>query len=251
MSEDRIRVLVVDDDFMIARLHATCVEREQGCLLVGIAHTCEQALSMTTQLRPDLIVLDVYLPDRPGLEVARAVRAANIPCDVILITAAKEVAVIEESFRLGIFEYLLKPFRLEMLGESLRKYLQFRNHLRSSQELDQGFVEGLKSLRAARTTAPEAQKGIDARTLERIGQILKDAPRPSSAEQIAQQAGLSRSTARAYLNHLVKQGAAEQFLQYGSVGRPQVLFRSKLEDDTGSPSSGRSSRRGSGSSVTR
>lgn len=227
MKDDRLRVLVVDDDFMIAGLHAKWVEQAPGCALVGVAHTCKQALAMTRQLRPDLIVLDVYLPDRPGLEVARGVRAANIPCDFILITAAKEVGVIEEAFRLGIFDYLLKPFRLELLEASLRKYQQFRSHLRSSREPDQVFVEGLKSLRAARTAAPEAPKGIDARTLERIGQILREATQPSSAEQIAQQAGVSRSTARAYLNHLVKQGTADQLLQYGSVGRPQVLFRSK------------------------
>jgi response regulator of citrate/malate metabolism len=229
MSDGPVRVLVVDDDFMIAQLHARCVEQEEGFLLAGVAHSCKQALSMTRQLRPDLVVLDVYLPDRPGLEVARGARAANIPCDFILITAAKEVQVIEEAFQLGIFECLIKPFRLDLLGEALRKYLQFRKQLRSSQEPDQGFVEGLKSLRASRTALPlpPCPKGIDARTLERIDQILKAAPQPSSAEQVAQQSGVSRSTARAYLNHLVRQGAADEFLQYGAVGRPQVLFRAK------------------------
>ena len=229
MSEDRTRVLVVDDDFMIAQLHARCVEQEQGFQLVGVAHSCKQALSMTKQLKPNLVVLDVYLPDRPGLEVARGARAANIPCDFILITAAKEVRVIEEAFQLGIFEYLIKPFRLDLLGETLRRYLEFRKHLRSSREPDQAFVEGLKSLRASPTASlqPQGPKGIDARTLERIGQILRSALRPSSAEQVAQQAGVSRSTARAYLTHLVKQGAADETLQYGTVGRPQVLFRAK------------------------
>jgi response regulator of citrate/malate metabolism len=229
VSEDVIRVLVVDDDFMIAQLHARCVGQENGFQLVGVAHSCKQALSMLKQLKPNLVVLDVFLPDRPGLEVARGARAANIPCDFILITAAKEVRVIEEAFQLGIFEYLLKPFRLDLLGETLRRYLQFRNRLRSSQEPDQGFVEGLKSLRASRSASPQpqGQKGIDTRTLERIVQILRSAPQPSSAEQVAQQAGVSRSTARAYLTHLVKQGAADETLQYGTVGRPQVLFRAK------------------------
>ena len=148
MSVGKIRVLVVDDDFMIARLHARCVEQEPGFELAGLAHTCKQALAATRQLQPDLIVLDVYLPDRPGLEVARALRAAALPCDFILITAAREKAVAAEE-------------------------------------------------------------------------------QPSSADRIAQRAGVSRSTARAYLNHLVRQGAAEELLQYGSVGRPQVRFRAR------------------------
>jgi response regulator of citrate/malate metabolism len=230
MSGEPVRVLVVDDDFMIAKLHARAVEQEAGFALAGVAHTCKQAVALTKQLRPDLLVLDVYLPDRPGLEVARAARAASLPCDFILITAAREVAVIEEGFRLGMFDYLAKPFRMELLGEALRKYARFRSQLRSSAaEPDQRFVEGLKSLRAARATpaAVETEKGIDARTLERVGRVLASLAQPGSAEQIAQLAGLSRSTARAYLNHLVRQGAAEELLQYGSVGRPQVLFRAK------------------------
>jgi response regulator of citrate/malate metabolism len=231
MSADRIRVLVVDDDFMIAKLHARWVEQEEGFELAGVAHTCKQALQLTRQLRPDLLVLDVYLPDRPGLEVARGLRAANVPCDFILITAAREVTVIEEAFRLGMFDYLAKPFRMELLGEALRKYARFRSQLRGAGgEPDQGFVEGLKSLRAAPAApaAPaDAPKGIDARTLERIVQVLGALEQPASAEQIAQRAGVSRSTARAYLVHLVKQGAAEELLQYGSVGRPQVRFRAR------------------------
>ncbi|HET9554080.1 MAG TPA: response regulator [Anaeromyxobacteraceae bacterium] len=231
MSDERIPVLVVDDDFMIAQLHARCVEQEPGFAVAGVAHTCKQALAMARQLRPTLVVLDVYLPDRPGLEVARGIRAANLPCDFILITAAREVSVIEEAFRLGMFEYLIKPFRLDLLGGTLRKYREFRAHLRSSTDPDQGFVEGLKSLRGARAAPPEeprpAPKGIDARTLERVAQILRALAAPSGAEQVAQRAGVSRSTARAYLNHLVKLGDADELLQYGAVGRPQVLFRAK------------------------
>jgi response regulator of citrate/malate metabolism len=228
MSEGKIQVLVVDDDFMIARLHARCVEQEPGFELAGIAHTCKQALAATRQLQPDLLVLDVYLPDRPGLEVARALRAAALPSDFILITAAREKAVAEEAFRLGMFDYLVKPFKLELLGEALRKYRAFREQLRASgTEADQRFVEGLKSLRGARAAEAETPKGIDARTLERIARALAAEEQPSSADRIAQRAGVSRSTARAYLNHLVRQGAAEELLQYGSVGRPQVLFRAR------------------------
>jgi response regulator of citrate/malate metabolism len=219
-----MRVLVVEDDFMIAQLHARCVEQEPECQLVGMAPSCNQALSMTQQLKPDLVVLDVYLPDKSGLEVVRAARADGIHCDFILITAAKEIEVIEEAFRLGIFDYLIKPFGLDLLRESLQKFLQFQARLRSSNEHDQSFVEGLKSLRPVRAAQAQAPKGIDARTLERIERILRAAAEPSSVELVAQSAGVSRPTARAYLNHLVKQGAADTFLRYGAVGRPQVFF---------------------------
>jgi response regulator of citrate/malate metabolism len=228
MSENTVSVLVVDDDFMIAQLHAQYVAQQEGFRVLGSAQSCKQALSMTKERRPDLVVLDVYLPDRSGLEVVRSVRAAKLPCDFILITAARELQIVEEAFRLGIFDYLIKPFGLELLQEALLKYLQFRAHLQSSREADQGFVEGLKGLRASRVlAAPHAPKGVDARTLERIVQVLKKAEEPSNAEHLAHLAGVSRSTARVYLQHLVDQGAAEKLLHYGAVGRPQTLFRTK------------------------
>lgn len=228
MTAAKIGVLVVDDDFMIAQMHATCVAREDGFEVLGSAHSCKQALAMAKEIKPELIVLDIYLPDRSGLEVVRGLRTAKLQCDVILITAAKERAIIEEAFQVGIFDYLVKPFRLERLQDSLRRYTLFRAQLASSAVApDQGFVDQLKGLRAAQPSpASEAQtqKGIDARTLDRIQEVLRDATEPISSEQVAQLAGVSRSTARAYLKWLVEQGAASELLQYGVVGRPRVLF---------------------------
>lgn len=228
MPIEPLKVLVVDDDFRIAQLHGKYVEQQEGYVLVGIAHDCAEALSTARELRPDLVILDVYLPDRSGIEVVRGIREAQLRCDVILITAAKEIEIIDEAFRLGIFDYLLKPFGPDIFEDALTKFRQFREQLRSEAEPDQGFVEGLKRLRAARATAAlNPQKGIDARTLEHVAGILKGADEGRTAEQIGRLAGVSRSTARVYLNHLVESGDAEQVLQYGAVGRPQVLFKAK------------------------
>ena len=228
MPLDPLGVLVIDDDFRIAQLHARYVEQQEGYRLLGVAHDCGGALAKARELRPDLVILDVYLPDGSGIEVVRGIRDAQLRCDVILITAAKELEIIEEGFRLGIFDYLLKPFGPDILRDALRKFRQYREQLGSSSEPDQGFVEGLKRLRAARAPAAlQPQKGIDARTLDRIAAILKSAGEARTAEQIGRVAGVSRSTARVYLNHLVERGEADQVLQYGTVGRPQVLFRTR------------------------
>ena len=228
MPIDPLKVLVVDDDFRIAQLHAKYVAQQDGYVLVGIAHDCAGALDKAHELKPDLVILDVYLPDRSGIEVVRGIREAQLRCDVILITAAKEIEIIDEAFRLGIFDYLLKPFGPDIFKDALAKFRQFREQLRSEAEPDQGFVEGLKRLRATRApSALHPQKGIDARTLERVTAILKAADEGRTAEQIGRLAGVSRSTARLYLNHLVECGQADQVLQYGGVGRPQVLFNAK------------------------
>lgn len=224
----KLRVLVVDDDFMIARMHGKYLEQQEGYQLVGVAHSYEQTLALTRELRPDLLLLDVYLPDSSGIEALRAIRGEQLPCDVILITAAKELEIVEEAFRLGIFDYLIKPFDLDLLQETLGKYRQFKSHLQLAGAADQKFVEGLKRFRAAQApSGPQLPKGIDGRTLELVRHALAREATLRTAEQIAQAAGVSRSTARAYLDFLVEQGELEELLQYGTVGRPQRQFRLK------------------------
>ncbi|MFM1652209.1 response regulator [Brevibacillus sp. B_LB10_24] len=229
MNHSNHRVMVVDDDFMIARVHGKYIQGQEGYTFVGSAHNYRQTLARIREFQPELLILDVYLPDKSGIEVLRSIRAEKIPCDVILITAAKEIDIIEEAFRLGIFDYLIKPFDLDLLQDTLEKYKQFKIHLRSPAQPDQKFVEGLKKFRAAKSQPVQPlQKGIDSRTLERIKQSLLQGEQAYSAEQIARLAGVSRSTARAYLEYLTEQGIADEFLQYGTVGRPQRLFRMKV-----------------------
>lgn len=229
MSQANLRVMVVDDDFMIAKVHGKYIDLQEGYELVGIAGNYEQTLAGVKQCKPELLLLDVYLPDRSGVEVLRTIRAEKIPCDVILITAAKELDIIEDSFRMGIFDYLIKPFDLDLLRDSLEKYRQFKSHLQTQALPDQKFVEGLKKFRAAKPTVSQQMhhKGIDSRTLERIRQCLHADSQPCSAEHIAHLAGVSRSTARSYLEYMVMQGMADEILQYGTVGRPQKLFHLK------------------------
>jgi response regulator of citrate/malate metabolism len=227
MSEQKLRVFVVDDDFMIAKMHGKLVDAVPGFAWIGSAYNCEQALAGIEEFQPDLIVLDVYLPDRSGIELLRTLRAQNLKCDVILITAAKEMATVEEGFRLGVFDYLIKPFDLKQLKETLEKYAQFQTKLAAAKEVDQSMVNNLKKLRSlAPASAPEhLQKGIDLRTLEMIKRCLEQRREFLSAEQISALAGLSRSTVRNYLVYLVEEGVAEEVQQYGTVGRPQRLFR--------------------------
>ncbi|SEC46238.1 response regulator [Paenibacillus sp. GP183] len=226
-----IRVIVIDDDFMIAKMHGKFISSQSGYELAGLAYNYEQALSLVTECKPELLLLDVYLPDQSGIDLVRTIRSQNIPCDIILITAAKEREIVEEGFRLGVFDYLFKPFDLEHLQHVLIKYAQFRMQLSSSEPLSQKSLDHLKKLRAP-NSAPSSsdlpfQKGIDVRTLDRIKQILKDSNDFQNVEDISQRAGVSRSTVRNYLTYLVEDHTVEEFLQYGTIGRPQRLYRIK------------------------
>ncbi len=102
-----IRVLIVDDDFMVAKVHAGFIAALDGFEVVGTASTGGQAIEEVARLRPDLVLLDVYLPDMTGLEVLRRLRAAGAPVDVVVISAARDVESIRSALHGGVLHYLV------------------------------------------------------------------------------------------------------------------------------------------------
>lgn len=228
MERENIEVVVVDDDFMIAQIHRDYVDSLDGFQVMNVARTGAETLNLLSRVRPDLVLLDVYLPDKSGIEVLNEIRLLRYNFDVILVTAANQLVMVQEGFRLGIFDYLIKPFNLDALGLSLQKYKLYHAQLASPVKVTQDTVDKLKKLRAtelAQSNNPES--GIDLRTLERVQEALASFDYASSSDEIARSAGVSRSTARTYLDYMVEKGLAEERLSYGSVGRPRRLFRKR------------------------
>lgn len=129
-----------------------------------------------------------------------------------------------EALRLGAVDYLIKPFRLERFRQALERYRERQKRLQGK-SLSQEDVDRLWNTdRIARRR--ELPKGVQEYTLSRIQQILQErAPDSLSAEQIAQFAGISRITARRYLEHLVAAGLVRFEAEYGSVGRPTKRYQ--------------------------
>ncbi|KQX62196.1 two-component system response regulator [Angustibacter sp. Root456] len=226
-----MRVLVVDDDFAVAAIHRRYVETLPGFAVVGEAHQGSDALRAIEEVRPDLVLLDIYLPDMSGVEVLRRLRAAPAgeTIDVIAITASREVETVRAAMSGGVVHYLIKPFTLAALQERLMAYAAQRREL---QQLvgggvrDQADVDRLLSpgQRPARP-APDLPKGLSARTLQLVERALKDAGRELSAGEAAELCGLSRVSTRRYLEHLAARGLAEVKPRYGSAGRPEHGYR--------------------------
>ena len=125
-----IRTVVVDDDFMVARLHSSTVTRLDGFEVVGVASTGAQALAVIKDRRPDLVLLDVYLPDLTGLEVLRRLRGVGVDCDVIVISAARDLDSLRQAMQSGVYQYLVKPFELDELRRRLDEYALYRARMR-------------------------------------------------------------------------------------------------------------------------
>lgn len=220
-----IRTLVVEDDFRVADVHRGFVERLDGFAVVGVAHTAAEALALADSLRPDLVLLDVYLPDRSGLDVLRELRdPGRPPVDVIAITAAKDVETLRAALQGGVVHYLVKPFQFNAFREKLESYAALHARLAMQGEVEQRDVDRIVGLLRTDPTAT-LPKGLSHATLELVATSVRDAGAALSASEVAERTGVSRVTSRRYLEHLARGGLVEIALRYGSSGRPEHRYR--------------------------
>jgi response regulator of citrate/malate metabolism len=218
-----IRVLVVEDDPVAADAHVMYVGRVPGFVAVGKAHTGAEARRALDRMPVDLLLLDLHLPDVHGLQLARSLRAAGHHADVIAVTSARDLAVVREGVSLGVVQYVLKPFTFATLRDRLVRYAEF--HATVGEASGQDEVD--RALAALRAPGPAAlPKGLSGPTLERVTKTLREAaPEGLTAAGLAETVGISRITARRYLEHLVGAGRATRSPQYGQVGRPELIYR--------------------------
>ncbi|ABO90362.1 chemotaxis protein CheY [Aeromonas salmonicida subsp. salmonicida] len=215
-----IKILIVEDDPAIAEIHRRFVQRLAGFEVLGVTLTLFDAREQIGILKPDLVLLDVWLPDGEGFALLRELRQAGACLDVILLTAAREAAALQEAMRLGVVDFILKPVVFERLRDTLDNYCQSRAALA---DIDQQAVDALFGTPLQQVAAGGLPKGIDALTLQRVLAALTGVG--ASAEEIGNRVGVSRTTARRYLEFLVGQQLASPELEYGTVGRPERRYQ--------------------------
>ena len=224
-----IDVLVVDDDFRVAEINAKYVGKVPGFRVAARAHSAAQALAALERGAIDLVLLDHYLPDRTGLELVHRMREQGHGADVIMITAAGDVATVQQAMRLGALHYLVKPFTFAALRTRLDSYAALRRTVdrvggrgvAGQEQVDRIFG----ALRTAPVpSAPGLPSGHTAPTTDLICDVLYGADHPLSAHEVAARTGLSRSTAQRYLRHLEQAGRLRLSLKYGDTGRPEHRY---------------------------
>ena len=218
-----IRVLVVEDDPVAADAHALYVGRVGGFTVAGIAHSRAEAVRALERTDVDLLLLDLYLPDGHGLALVRSLRAAGHSADVIAVTSARDLTIVREGVSLGVVQYVLKPFTFATLRDRLTRYAEFRATAGEASGQDE-VDRALATLRTPRTTA-SLPKGLSGPTLEAVTRTLRESAEGLTATEAAAAVGISRITARRYLEHLVTAGRAARSPQYGQIGRPELQYR--------------------------
>jgi response regulator of citrate/malate metabolism len=223
-----IRVLVVEDDFRVAKVHVAFTHRIPGFQVVGTALTAAAARHILADEQPDLMLLDTYLPDESGLAVL-----AETDVDTIMLTAASDPAAVRVALAHGALNYLLKPFTAEQFADRLIAYTRYRTALAAAVngQLSQDDIDrSLRHLHAGdRPAAPKGQSGVTARLVK---EHLAAVPRAArTAAEIAAELGIARATAQRYLAALEQEGLATMNLRYGATGRPEHLYRWKGSAD--------------------
>lgn len=218
-----IDVLVVDDDFMVARIHAGFIERVDGFRVAGRAGSGSEALEAVARLRPGLVLLDVHLPDIDGIEVLRRIRAEGHDVGVIVVTAARESDVVRGALHGGATSYLTKPFEFDDLVQHLTSFREAYGRLAREDAPAQGDIDAVFGVGTARRPA-SMPKGLSSETASAVRQALVASGDVSAAE-CAEAVGISRVSARRYLEHFATTGVAQVRPRYGTSGRPERRYR--------------------------
>jgi response regulator of citrate/malate metabolism len=218
-----IGVLVVDDDVVAAEAHATYVGRLEGFRVVAKARTCREAAHRLAQAPVDLVLLDMRLPDGSGAELLRRMRAGHMLCDVIVVTSARDLQLLRRCMSLGVVDYLLKPFTFATFRGKLHHYARHHRQMATTDRVVQAEVDRLfATLHPLDTDA--LPKGLDEVTLQTVTDHLRAAPAGRSAQEVADMLGISRVTARRYLEHLSTVGSVRRGNRHGGLGRPEIEY---------------------------
>ena len=223
---DNLSVVIAEDDPKIAEIQSRFIDKIEGFEVVGIGNSIAESEEIIDVFRPDLVLLDVFFPDGNGVDLMWKIRRLYKNIDVIFITAAKEVETLQEAIRGGAFDYVLKPMTFSRFQSTLNKFFEHRHKFEKITSLDQTEVDQI--IHPAHDnvqTDVRMPKSINALTLERVEEEVKKIDSDGvNAEVMGLQVGISRTTARRYLEFLVSKGAVKPSLVYGSVGRPERLY---------------------------
>lgn len=222
-----IDVLIVEDESNIAEFHSYYLQQTQRFRPIGIAKSIAEAKSMIRILKPKLILLDNFLPDGKGIDLLKELTSAKPAPDVIFITAASDMETVREAVRCGVFDYLLKPISYDRLKDSLERYLKYSSSLLASDSVNQRHVDELFNFQSKAKQYEHLPKGIDELTLDKIKEAFEAPDIVHTAESLGKEIGISKTTARRYLEFSTASGLLEAEIQHGKVGRPERIYHKK------------------------
>ncbi|MGL5753941.1 MAG: response regulator [Paraclostridium sp.] len=221
-----IEVMIIEDDPMVRQINSRFLKRVDSFNLYKAVGNLSEAKKFIEEKKPDLILLDVFLPNENGIDLLKWLRNEEIGIDVILITADKTIERVQEAFRYGAIDYLIKPFDFDRFKESLIQFKERYYEFEKMEEIEQSELDKLISNCEVSQKDEGLAKGFNKYTYKSIWkEIEKGDNEYFTAEEMSERIKVARVTVRRYLEYMEKEGYLEKFVEYGKVGRPQHKFK--------------------------
>jgi two-component system, CitB family, response regulator len=217
--------MIIEDDPMVRAINVKFLKRIEGFVLYKAVSNLTDAKKVISIKKPDLILLDVYLPKENGIDLLKWIRAQEIDIDIILITADKSIERIQEAFRYGVVDYLIKPFDFDRFKEALYQFKGRYDKFKNNDEIEQKELDKLIANSIVSKNEDDFAKGLNRFTYRSIwDEIEKSNYEDLTAEYLAEKLGIARVTVRRYLEYMEKENKVEKLVEYGKVGRPQYKY---------------------------
>lgn len=216
------KILIVEDDPMVALINKRFLENMGFKDILGPVQTEEEIIKVLDKENIDLILLDVYLPKKNGIDILKSLRYKKYLTDVIMITAANSVEEVKRAFAYGVTDYLVKPFEFERFEEAINKYKQKNNLLNKREALSQQEIDVISKSLEEKIELP---KGLNQKTLDRIMEFLKENQgKVWTLREIAYELKISNVTIKKYMDYLEDVKKVNVTLTSGNVGRPEYKY---------------------------
>jgi response regulator of citrate/malate metabolism len=231
-----IKVMIIEDDPMVRDINLKFLKKLEGFELCCATGSIKEASEVLKNSYIDLVLLDVFLPKENGLDFLKHLRKEEISSDVILITADKSIGTVQEAFRFGAVDYLVKPFTFERFKEALLKFQGRFTELKKFKELEQDTIDKFVSspqenegtVYFSEEKSINLKKGLNEYTYEKVMRAINNWEKESfTAEELSEFIGMARVTVRRYLEYMEGEGRIDIIMEYGKVGRPQHKYRRK------------------------
>lgn len=220
-----MKVLIVEDDPMVRTIINSFLKKVDQNFTTYEVSDLPTAQDILEKEKIDLLLLDVYLGSYKGPDLLKWVRESSIDIDVVLITADNSAETVENSFRLGAVDYLIKPFNFARFNEAIQSVLHRKDQLKTHDAVDQDRIDSFVKQQKTDSRLRSIEKGINPMTQQIIIDTLRESNKPLTSHEIADITSLARVTVRRYLVYFLEEGLVDEQLKYGKVGRPQKCYK--------------------------
>ena len=224
-----VKVLIVEDDPMVAVINKRFVQQIENAEVFGPVMYEEEVLEVLKNEDIDLIILDVFLPKKNGIDILKSIRNKKYLTDVIMVTAANNVEEIKKAFAYGVVDYLVKPFEFDRFEEAYKKFKKKNDILYKNKGLVQSDIDKMFSENSSKKIQEEIlPKGLNKRTLDKIVDFLMyNSEKVWTLREIAYEIKISNVTIKKYMDYLESMDRISVEMTSGNIGRPELKYYKK------------------------